>query len=152
MRIQEIMHWPVKTIDRGAPIEAARGLMRVHRIRHLVVLDGAKIAGVVSDRDLGGPRAGYDPHAGIVEDYMVEDIVTVRPATKVREAANLMRGNRIGCLPVLDKGRLIGIVTDTDLLAVMGCGVVEPAESAGPVAARPHAKSQRARKGHSPAH
>jgi acetoin utilization protein AcuB len=57
---------------------------------------------------------------------MTSPVVTARPETTLRQAANLLRGRTIGCLPVLEEGRLLGIVTTTDLLELIGRGAERP--------------------------
>jgi acetoin utilization protein AcuB len=95
--------------------------MSFHRIHHLVVLDGKWIAGVVSSRDLKG--AGDDTP---IEEVMNPIAVVAHPETKLREAANLLRGHIIGCLPVVEGSKLVGIVTITDLLTLIGKGAERP--------------------------
>jgi acetoin utilization protein AcuB len=84
---------------------------------------------VVSSHDLGGSEAGESARRGkSVAEVMTSRPVTVAPDTTVREAANRLRGRKIGCLPVVEKGRLVGIVTTTDLLDLLGRGAERPVE------------------------
>jgi acetoin utilization protein AcuB len=96
--------------------------MRQNRIRHLVVKDGRTIVGVLSDRDVRG-RGAAQLTQQTVADLMTRSAVSIGPRDTVRAAANLMRGRTIGCLPVVERERLIGIVTVTDLLDLLGRGV-----------------------------
>jgi acetoin utilization protein AcuB len=85
------------------------------------------VVGVLSDRDAGG-RAGASVRArSSVADLMTTPVVTTEPDATVRQIANLMRGRTIGCLPVTDRGRVVGIVTVSDLLELLGRGVDRPA-------------------------
>src|SRR6185437_16697797 len=85
-----------------------------------------ELAGVVSERDLGG-RHGEDARRGrSVEELMSARVVSGTPAMTLREAANLMRGRTIGSLPVLEDGELVGIVTATDVLDELGRGSTRP--------------------------
>jgi acetoin utilization protein AcuB len=120
MRIRELMAKPVAEIAPEATASDARALMRSHKIRHLVVRDGGRIVGVVSDRDVGGPR-GPAPDV-TVGSVMASRVVTVGPDATLRDAANLLRGHVIGCLPVVEEGRLVGIVTISDVLDALGRG------------------------------
>jgi acetoin utilization protein AcuB len=120
MRIRELMTTAVEQIAPESAAIDARALMRARGIRHLVVRRGSRIVGVVSDRDLGGPR-GLSPDT-TVESAMASRVVTAAPDATLREAANLLRGYGIGCLPVVEKGRLVGIVTIADLLDALGRG------------------------------
>ena len=129
MRVSDIMSTPVHTIGANEPATAAWEAMRLHRIRHLVVADtDGRVVGVISTSDLGG-RQGELLRAGRrVGDLMIEKVVAAQPETTVREAANLMRGHGVNCLPVFDgRDRLKGIVTVVDLLELLGRGVERPA-------------------------
>ncbi len=131
MRIGDIMSTKVETIDPAAPAEDAWRKMRALRVHHLVVTDGRRIAGVISDRDLGGTRVAPAARAGrSVRDLMTPDVTTIGPRATVREVANLLRGNLFGCVPVVDGQKLVGIVTITDLLDLVGRGAERPVEMA----------------------
>jgi len=123
MRLQEVMTRDVFSIDVSATPDDAWDLMNRHRVHHLVVVDRNNIVGVISHRDLGGPNGETVRTSYTIGELMATNIVTAKPTTKVREAANLMRGNTIGCLPVLDGDTLVGIITVTDLLELLGRGV-----------------------------
>jgi CBS domain-containing protein len=126
MRVSELMTTRVHTVPAGTPASDAWELMRRKQIRHLVVVDGTAIIGLLSDRDVGG-RAGASVRAGrTVDDLMTSKVVSVEPTETVRSAANLMRGRTIGCLPVVDRGRVVGIITVSDLLRLVGRGVDRP--------------------------
>jgi acetoin utilization protein AcuB len=112
----------VETISAGEPVGAAVERMRQRRIRHLVVMSGKDLAGIVSDRDL----ASLTPGDSRVEDVMSAPAVSATSDMTVRKAANLLRGRSIGCLPVMEDGDLVGIVTTTDLLERIGRGVERP--------------------------
>ncbi len=82
------------------------------------------MVGVLSDRDIGA--LGSMRQVETVEDVMSQPALTSSPDTTLREAANLLRGRTIGCLPVVENGRTVGIVTTTDLLELIGAGVERP--------------------------
>jgi CBS domain-containing protein len=94
--------------------------MRLHRIRHLVVMEGKRVVGIVSERDLGGSRGAALRTGRTVEDLMARDVATATPETTIRQAANMLRGRTIGSLPVMEEAKLVGIVTVTDLLELVG--------------------------------
>jgi acetoin utilization protein AcuB len=98
--------------------------MKAGGVHHLVVQKDRQIVGVVSERDLGGGKLAA--RAGVVADVMTENVVTADPEMTIRQAANLLRGRSIGCLPVVDEDRAVGIVTTTDLLDLLGRGVEKP--------------------------
>jgi CBS domain-containing protein len=116
----------VATVESTEAASTAWSRMRKNRIRHLVVTDDGDLAGMISERDLGG-RDGDETRRGrTVGDLMSPRVVTAEPSMTLREAANLMRGRIIGSLPVLDEGRLVGIVTATDVLDALGSGSTRP--------------------------
>lgn len=124
MRVQDVMTQPVETVSAGDLARNALRRMREERIHHLVATRDGKVVGVVSERDL---RAlGDSRETMVVEDLMTFPAVTAEPETTLREAANLLRGRSIGCLPVLRKGKLVGIITITDLLELIGRGAERP--------------------------
>ncbi len=120
MRLGEIMTREVKTAALGETAEEAYRRMRLHRIRHLVVVDGKRVVGVLSERDLGGSGGAALRAGRTVEELMARDVATASPETTIRQAANLLRGRSIGCLPVMEDSKLLGIVTVTDLLELVG--------------------------------
>jgi acetoin utilization protein AcuB len=126
VRVQDIMSQAVQTVTPATEAEDAWTLMRTRGIRHLVVTEGRRIIGVVSDRDLGGRRGASLRTNQTVRDLMTESVVTVPPTTPVRKAANLMRGRSIGCLVVSVAGRAVGIITVADLLELIGRGTERP--------------------------
>lgn len=98
--------------------------MQTGGCRHLLVQKNGRVVGVLSERDLGGTKLRVT--AGSVADVMTNNVVTASPETTIRQAANLLRGRSIGCLPVVDGDRAVGIVTTTDLLDLLGRGVEKP--------------------------
>lgn len=126
MRVAEIMTKDVKTVAPAVPADDAWDLMRRERIRHLVVVAGGRVVGVLSDRDVGGRRGVAVRSRATVAELMTDVVVTTTPDDTVRKIANLMRGRSIGCLPVLSGKRLVGIVTIYDLLNLLGRGVDRP--------------------------
>ena len=127
MRVSELMTKHVQTISSEAGAGDAWELMKRRGIHHLVVMDDSTVAGLLSDRDAGG-RSGASLRArSRVGDVMTTPVVTVGPSMTIRQVANLMRGRTIGCVPVVEGKRLVGIVTVSDLLELLGRGVERPA-------------------------
>jgi CBS domain-containing protein/ribosome-associated translation inhibitor RaiA len=126
MRLSELMSTGVVTIESAQSASAAWSCMGKHRIRHLVVTDNGVLAGVISERDLGG-RSGEGIRKGrTVQELMSSYVVSAKPAMTLRQAANLMLGRQIGSLPVIEDDRLVGIVTATDVLDELGRGSSRP--------------------------
>lgn len=125
MRVQDVMTRSVETVSAGESAENALRRMRTRRIRHLVATKGGEIVGVVSDRDL--KALGTFRQVQSVEDVMSSPAVTVKPLMTLRQAANLLRGRSLGCLPVVEDGELLGILTTTDVLELIGRGIDRPA-------------------------
>ena len=119
MRIREIMSRDVRTIAPDRPLSEAAELMRIRGIRHLVVVEGSVVVGVISNRDLAAITR-RELEQVRVRDVMLRHVVTVTPQATVAQAANKMRNSRIGSLPVMEEGHLVGIVTTTDVLELVG--------------------------------
>jgi len=127
MKVKELMSVRVTTLGQGDTLDIADGIMSMGRIRHLPVLDSGKVVGVVSQRDLFRSALGAALAFGIrrpqelmrsvdIRDVMSSPAVTIDPGASVQEAARTMAERKIGCLPVVDDGRLVGILTENDLL------------------------------------
>lgn len=130
MRVQDVMTPHVRTIGADETAETAYASMKALNVHHLVVRDeDAALVGVVSSHDLGAPAEDEFRKTRTVADVMTAHVVTADPGMPVRQAANLMRGRSIGCLPVVRPGRtprLVGIVTTSDLLEALGHGIDRP--------------------------
>jgi len=120
MLIRDIMHSPAVAISGTTTLQDAYRTMRERGIRHLPVVDGGNLVGVVTDRDLRLATSALVP-SPLSPDSRVSAVMSAAPLTAdasdpVEDAARTMRERKIGCLPVLEDGRLIGIVTGLDLL------------------------------------
>lgn len=115
------------TVTEGTSLQAAVESMRVARVRHLPVVRGDRLVGLVSQRDVLAASlsclADVDATereallAGIpVGDVMVRDVVTVAPKDDLEDAVNLLLVHKFDCLPVLDGDELVGILTATDFM------------------------------------
>ncbi len=125
MLVRSRMTTRLHMVSPETTIADALTLARAERIRHLPVMEGAKLVGLVTDRDL---RSAVPPAWSDAEDYrksvstkqvsevMSKAVITATPMTPVEEASKLMYENRIGCLPVTEGDKLVGIITETDLL------------------------------------
>ena len=120
MLVRDIMSSSPVTVDSSVTLEDAYRLLQEKGIRHLIVLEGGRLAGVVTDRDLRLATSALAPApfppGSSLAGVMSRDPVTADAADPVEDAARAMRERKIGCLPVLDHGRLAGIITGVDLL------------------------------------
>jgi CBS domain-containing protein len=126
MRLSEIMSTKVRTIGPAESAELAWDRMNMHQIHHLVVVRDGEILGIITDRDLGSTHGQEVREGRSVRDLMTPAVTTATSDLTVREAANLMRGHHAGSLPVVDEGKLVGIVTVWDFLDLIGRGADRP--------------------------
>ncbi len=126
MRLQDIMNRKIETIAADAEADEANERMRQQHVHHLVVVEEGRPVGIISERDLGGKNRSLMQNGSTVADLMTSDFVSAKPTTTIKEAANLLRGHQIGSLLVMDKNKLAGIITITDLLELLGRGLQKP--------------------------
>ena len=117
MLVGEIMHSDVKTASTSDSFAEVAKTMRTHGISSVVVLDGQKLQGIVTERDIVTLVAeGGDPNTTNVEGGMTRlDLITVDPKTELSQAAELMVSNNIRHLPIVDGGNVVGIVSIRDM-------------------------------------
>ncbi len=127
MTVGEMMRSDVITVTRKDTFRQAMNLIRQQGIRHLPVVEGKRLVGIVTDRDIrqASPSAAtsleihelhYLLEKVTVNEIMTKKVVTVTPSTDVRDAAKLLLKHKIGGLPVVRGENLVGIVTETDIL------------------------------------
>ncbi len=120
MLVRDIMRSPVVAVPPGTTLEDAYRSMREKAFRHLPVLDGERLVGVVTDRDLRLATSALAPVPfapdSSVSAVMSRDPLTANAEDSVEDAARVMRERKIGCLPVVEDGRVVGIITGIDLL------------------------------------
>ncbi len=128
MVVSDLMTEEVVTLDQNEELALADQFMSLGRIRHLPVIDSDEtLVGIVSQRDLfqGGllKALGYGSVAKEkllaaikVKEVMQTNVHAAPPDMRIREAANLMVDNKIGCLPVVREGRVVGILTESDFV------------------------------------
>ena len=135
LKVRDVMSADPTTLKRNDKLTLADDIMRLGRVRHLPVLDddGQALVGIVSQRDLFrdalAHALGYGKHAQrkmldtlSVKDVMNTDVATTGPDTSLVEAARILTERKIGCLPVVEKGRLVGILTEGDFVALISRG------------------------------
>lgn len=119
MLVLDAMNKDVKTIRPDATVKDAVQIMNRYRIGSLVVIKGTgEVVGIVTERDILMDVVGEGRDSGTVrvEEIMTTKLVTVDPHQSVEEAADLMVEHKIKKLPVVEAGRLVGIITASDLV------------------------------------
>jgi acetoin utilization protein AcuB len=131
MYIDRIMHTDLITVSPQTTLVQARDTLEKNRIDHLLVVnDKKKLVGIVSDRDLkqnwASPATSLSTHElnylltkVVVSMIMIKTVVTVPTSTTIERAALVMQQHRISALPVMEDGELAGIITSTDVMAVL---------------------------------
>jgi acetoin utilization protein AcuB len=124
--VKDSMTREVVTLSPGTMAAEALALCREKRIRHLPVLEEGRLAGIVSDRDLrsAAPALGDPGRAEALQNLQISHVMTravviTHPDDPIEEAANRMREKRIGCLPVVEDGDLLGILTSSDVMEAL---------------------------------
>ena len=129
MLVNERMSYPVITIGPDMPINDALNLMKRQNIRRVPVIQNGKMIGIITNHDL--LNASPSPATSLsiwemnyllskitVKDVMSKDVQTVTPDTPIEEAARIMADHKIGGLPVVKDGEVVGIITETDLFKI----------------------------------
>lgn len=125
---EDVMSRDVFTLGRNEKLSVADDVMKQKRIRHIPVLDrDGMLCGIITQRDLFRgillKSLGYGSRAEermldslAVKDAMHEDVVTTTPDAPLRDVARLMMARKVGCVPVLDGERLVGLISEADFV------------------------------------
>jgi len=127
MRIRDIMKTEVVTLQADEQLSVASDIMHLARIRHLPIVQKDQLVGIISQRDLfkaslssilGFNYADIRDHLKkvAIKDVMVKKVITIGPDAEIPEAGRIMLAKKIGCLPVVEGSRLVGMVTETDII------------------------------------
>lgn len=131
MTVRTVMTSVVYSVRPLDSVAHARALMEEHRVNQLPVTVNGRLLGIVTDRDLRDVFPSvFDRRHDVVQDIgriaveavMTPNVLSVPPDASLAQAASIMRRERIGALPVVEGGRLVGIVTRSDLLGVIVAG------------------------------
>jgi CBS domain-containing protein len=125
--VREIMMGSPVTLKPDDTLALANDVISLGRIRHIPVVEDGKLRGMLTERDLMGAAATQifglkqsSKNALLksvqIRDVMKKRVVTVAPDTPIKDAAHLLADKKIGCLPVVSEGTLVGLVTTTDIL------------------------------------
>ena len=127
VKVRDIMMKGPVTLEANDVLDLADDVMSLGRIRHIPILAGQRVVGVLSQRDLFYSalvkalgvrhREQKDLMKTLrVSEVMSQPVITISPEATVKQAARLMAEKKIGCLPVVEGEELVGLVTETDVL------------------------------------
>ncbi len=125
--VREIMMGSPVTLKPEDTLDLANDVISLGRIRHIPVVEDGRLVGLLSERDLIGAAATtifglkQKSKSALLKSFLIKDVmkkrlVTVTPETPIKDAARLMKEKKIGCVPVVSEGALVGLVTTTDIL------------------------------------
>jgi CBS domain-containing membrane protein len=125
--VKEIMMGSPVTLKPEDTLDLANDVISLGRIRHIPVVEDGRLVGMITERDLLGTAASYIfglkqknksalMKSVLLKDVMKKRVITVAPDTAIKDAAHLMADKKIGCVPVISAGMLVGLVTTTDIL------------------------------------
>ena len=125
--VREIMMGSPVTLKPDETLDLANDVISLGRIRHIPIIEDGRLVGVLSERDMMGAATttifGLKRKSKsallksvLIKDVMKKKVVTVKPDTPIKDAAHLMKEKKIGCVPVVNEGSLVGLVTTTDIL------------------------------------
>lgn len=138
--IEAIMSTNLITVTPSATLAEARTLMHDNRIHHIPVINDDELVGLVTltnvlaatDSFLRDAKNRIHANEILIEEAMVSDVATVEIHASLRQAALFLEKHKIGCLPVMESEKLVGIITDTDFVAV-AINLLEQIEETEPV-------------------
>ena len=131
LKVSDVMSACVSTLGRNDKLSIAEDLMKQERIRHLPVInEDGHLCGIITQRDMfrgalvralgfGSRAEDQILNTIAVKEAMTDKVQTTTPDTLLTEAAKLMIERKIGCLPVIDGGRLVGMLSEGDFVKLM---------------------------------
>lgn len=128
--VREFMKSPVTSLPSSARLLEAGLLLRAGRIRHIPIIDDGRLVGILSDRDIQRCTPSMltcvaaEEYNAIFEDTPVSRVMTrdpdhISPDESLTSAAAQLRSKKLGCLPVVENGTVVGIITKDDMLAAL---------------------------------
>ena len=130
MLVRKKMRKDLFTITKDERMTVARKIMKEKNIRHLPVVDGKKLIGLVTNMDIRKAEASPATSLEIRElhylldkltvgEIMTRNVITISPDISIEEATTLLHDNKIGCLPVVEDGALVGMITENDVMEIL---------------------------------
>ena len=109
------------SVGKAQTLDTAHAMMRAHTVRHLPVLEGGRLVGIVSQRDLYLVETlqGVDPASVTVEDAMSPETYCVKADTQLDEVAKVMVQHKYGCAIVMDRAKVVGLFTTIDAMRAL---------------------------------
>ncbi|CAM4129854.1 MULTISPECIES: CBS domain-containing protein [Vibrio] len=142
IKIVDLMTRNPYTLLRSNTLADAQKLMTEHEVRHVPVVDvDDKLLGLVTHRDIlaaqdsnlqaGAESNNYTLHTPL-NQAMSKNVITVSPYAGLKESALMIQKRKVGCLPVVENGKLVGIITDSDFVTI-AINLLELQEEVEPV-------------------
>ena len=130
MLVRKKMKKDLITVTKDERMTVAKKIMKEKNIRHLPVVDGKKLIGLVTNMDIRKAEASPATSLEIRElhylldkltvgEIMTRNVITISPDISIEEATTLLHDNKIGCLPVVEDGNLVGIITENDVMEIL---------------------------------
>ena len=130
MLVRKKMHKDLVSITKDERMTVAKKIMKEKNIRHLPVVDGKKLVGLVTNMDIRKAEASPATSLEIRElhylldkitvgEIMTRNVITISPDISIEEATTLLHDNKIGCLPVVEDGNLVGMITENDVMEIL---------------------------------
>ena len=130
MLVRKKMQKNITTITKDERMTTAKKILKEKNIRHLPVVDGKKLIGLVTNMDIRKAEASPATSLEIRElhylldkitvgEIMTRNVISIAPDISIEEATTLLHDNKIGCLPVIEDGALIGILTEDDVMEIL---------------------------------
>jgi CBS domain-containing protein len=125
--VKTIMSKNIVSVSADDSLDTVDDIMDLGNVRHLPVVKAGELVGIVSQRDLLRASLSSISNMGLgqkkaflnsvkIKEVMARDVITIPPDTTIQETAEIMADRKIGCLPIVDQGQLVGMITETDLL------------------------------------
>lgn len=127
LTVENYMTSVLVVVGREETIAEATRRMRLHEVRHLPVVEGGKVVGIITQRDIHLIQSlcAAEPHETLVEEAMVHDVYTIEAEDDLRRVAAHMAEHRLGSAVVAHNGKLLGIFTATDALRALAAVLTE---------------------------
>lgn len=130
MLVRKKMKTDLVTITKNERMTVAKKILEEKNIRHLPVVEGKKLIGLVTNMDIRKAEASPATSLEIRElhylldkltvgEIMTRNVITISPDVSVEEAATILHDNKIGCLPVIEDANLVGIITENDVMEIL---------------------------------